>query len=95
MPLFPGAEPGESGPASSTIGSVGLLERDGVLEQLDGLLGEASWRRGRLVLLRGEAGAGKTSVVDAFTTGRESRVLLGMCDPVLPPARLPPSSILP
>jgi DNA-binding CsgD family transcriptional regulator/tetratricopeptide (TPR) repeat protein len=69
---------------------VGLLERDDVLERLDGLIAEASWRRGRLVLLRGEAGSGKTSVVEAFTSGRESRVLWGMCDPVVPPRPLAP-----
>ncbi len=73
-----------------TIAAVALLERDGVLEQLDGLLGEASWQRGRLVLLRGEAGVGKTSVLEAFTAGRERTALWGMCDPVLPPRPLAP-----
>jgi DNA-binding CsgD family transcriptional regulator/tetratricopeptide (TPR) repeat protein len=90
MSLLPSADAGRSRPPESTIGCVGLLERDGVLDQLDGVLGEASWRRGRLVLLRGEAGVGKSSVIEAFTTGRERRVLLGMCDPVLPPRPLAP-----
>ena len=60
------------------------------LEQLDGLLGEAAWRRGRLVLVRGEAGIGKSTLVDEFTSGRSGRVLWGFCDPLVPPRPLAP-----
>ena len=90
MSVRPATDPGRSEVARGTIRAVPLLERDDVLEQLDGLLAEASWRRGRLVLLRGEAGVGKTSVVEAFTSGRAKRVLWGMCDPVVPPRPLAP-----
>ena len=90
MSALPASDLGRSESPGGSIGPVGLLERDDVLEQLDGLLAEASWRRGRLVLLRGEAGAGKTSVVEAFTSGRARRVLWGMGDPVVPPRPLAP-----
>jgi DNA-binding CsgD family transcriptional regulator/tetratricopeptide (TPR) repeat protein len=69
---------------------VGLLERDAFLEQLDGVLSEAARQRGRLVLVRGEAGIGKTTLVEAFTAGRGSRVLWGTCDPLEPPLPLAP-----
>ncbi len=73
-----------------TIVPVDLLERESFLEQLDALLGEAAWRGGRLVLVRGEAGIGKTSLLRAFTSGRDGRVLWGTCDPVSPPRPLAP-----
>ena len=71
-----------------TIDVVGVLERHEALEQLDSLLGEASWRRGRLVVVRGEAGIGKSALVESFAAGRS--VLWGMCDPVVPPRALAP-----
>jgi DNA-binding CsgD family transcriptional regulator/tetratricopeptide (TPR) repeat protein len=67
-----------------------VLERDSFLDQLDGLLGEAGRGRGRLVLVRGEAGIGKTTLVQAFAAGRESRFSWGTCDPVVPPRPLAP-----
>ena len=69
---------------------MGVLERDQALEQLDSLLAEAAWRRGRLVVVRGEAGIGKSTLVKAFASGRSGRVLWGMCDPVVPPRALAP-----
>ncbi len=59
-----------------------LLERDAVMEQLEGLLAEAKAGNGRAVLVRGEAGIGKTSVVRAFTGAHrgEAHVLWGGCD---------------
>ena len=75
---------------SSMFGLVGVLEHEDALEQLDGLLGEAAWRRGRLVLVRGEAGIGKSTLVDAFTSGRSGRTLWGFCDPLVPPRPLAP-----
>ena len=43
-----------------------------------------------MVLIRGEAGIGKTTLVEAFTSGRRRRVLWGMCDPIVPPRPLAP-----
>jgi DNA-binding CsgD family transcriptional regulator/tetratricopeptide (TPR) repeat protein len=81
---------GSAAGGGGTLDAVVLLERDSVLETLDDLLGDAGWRHGRLVLLRGEAGVGKTAVVDAFTAGRSDLVVWGMCDPVAPPRPLAP-----
>jgi len=69
---------------------MGLLERDGALERLDDLLAEAGQGRGRLVLVRGEAGIGKSALVEAFSAGRSGRLRWGMCDPVMPPRALAP-----
>ena len=88
--VLSGPGPGTWQLTGGTIPTVGLLERDEVLEHLDGLLAEASWRRGSLVLLRAEAGIGKTTVVEAFASGRTGRVLWGICDPVVPPRPLAP-----
>lgn len=73
-----------------TIGSVEVLERGPLLEQLDDLLAEAAQGHGRLVVIRGEAGIGKTTLVREFTAGRSRRVLWGTCDPVVPPRPLAP-----
>lgn len=70
----------------------GLLERDTALAQL------ALWHRassrggGRLVLLRGEAGVGKTAVIARFlgSLGAGARVLRGWCDPLTAPRPLGP-----
>ena len=76
--------------APNTIQRMQVLERGGFLEQLDGLLAEAALGRGRLVLVRGEAGIGKTTLVEAFVSGRSKRVLWGACDPLFPPRALAP-----
>jgi DNA-binding CsgD family transcriptional regulator len=70
----------------------GLLERDAVLAEL-GLLERAAGRgAGQVVLLRGEAGVGKTAVIARFTAtpGRDVRVLRGWCDPLATPRPLGP-----
>ena len=66
------------------------LERDALLAQLDDLLGGAGRGQGRVVLVKGEAGIGKTTLAREFTTGRERRVRWGMCDPLDPPRPLAP-----
>ena len=70
-----------------------LLERDHHLEALDGWLREAAAGQGRLVLVAGEAGVGKSAVVQRFAKavaqGR-ARVLLGACDPLSTPRPLAP-----
>ncbi|MGH8913899.1 MAG: ATP-binding protein, partial [Acidimicrobiia bacterium] len=62
-----------------------LLERNGVLGRLDDLLASARGGNGRAILVRGEAGIGKTSVVRAFTDahGEDAHVLWGGCDDLL------------
>ena len=69
-----------------------LLERDPFQEKLLGWLREAASGEGRLVLLAGEAGVGKTVFVQEFckTVGNEAKVLLGACDPLSTPRPLGP-----
>lgn len=69
-----------------------LLERDSFLGQLDTTLQEVVTGQGRLALVSGEAGIGKTSLVDYFTrTHRDSvRVLWGACDSLFTPRPLGP-----
>jgi DNA-binding CsgD family transcriptional regulator len=72
--------------------SAELLERGAALEALESALVDAQAGAGSVVLLCGEAGIGKTSVVRAFhrrTRGR-ARVLVGACDDLLTPRTLGP-----
>ena len=64
---------------------VHLLERDDVLGRLDHLLADAREGAGHAVLVRGEAGIGKTSAVRAFTDSHleHAHVLRGGCDDLL------------
>ena len=68
-----------------------LLERAPLLEELSGLLA-ATAAGGRVVLLAGEAGIGKSAVVRRFTERQpaDTRSLLGACDPLLTPRALGP-----
>ncbi len=65
---------------------MGFLERDAYVAQLTESLAEAGRGRGRLVLISGEAGIGKSALVDSFSAGRGGgdRVLWGTCDAVAP-----------
>ncbi|TIW79642.1 MAG: helix-turn-helix transcriptional regulator, partial [Mesorhizobium sp.] len=45
-----------------------LLERQPQLQQMDALLADAMGGRGRVVVVLGEAGAGKTALVEAFAS---------------------------
>ncbi|WP_081287220.1 ATP-binding protein [Mycobacterium asiaticum] len=69
-----------------------LLERDAVLSQLSALTGATRRGAGRLVLVRGEAGVGKTAVITRFTAGLDAglTVLRGWCDPLAAPRPLGP-----
>nr|WP_275691582.1 LuxR family transcriptional regulator [Mycolicibacterium sphagni] len=69
-----------------------MLERDAVLSELGALARAANRGVGRVVLLRGEAGVGKTAVVTRFTAGLDNglRVLRGWCDPLAAPRPLGP-----
>ena len=68
-----------------------LLERSSALGELGGLLA-ATAAGGRVVLLAGEAGIGKSALVKRFTERQSpaSRFLLGACDPLLTPRALGP-----
>lgn len=69
-----------------------LLERQTQLEQLDGLLVEAARGRGIVAVLAGEAGAGKTSLVEAFASraGQDARLFRSACEDLSIPDPLGP-----
>jgi DNA-binding CsgD family transcriptional regulator len=69
-----------------------LLERDTVLAELDRCRRAATRGRGGIVLLRGEAGVGKTTVIARFIAGlgQQVRVLRGWCDALATPRPLGP-----
>ena len=68
-----------------------LLEREAFLGALDDYADEAAAGRGRFVLVSGEAGAGKTSLVDVFASGRSDLAWLqGACDGSFTPRPLGP-----
>jgi DNA-binding CsgD family transcriptional regulator len=69
-----------------------LLERENVLTALWDHLALAARGQGRLVLLRGEAGVGKTAVLSRFAGRARSvaDVLVGGCDPLSTPHPLGP-----
>jgi DNA-binding CsgD family transcriptional regulator len=69
-----------------------LLEREEFLDALRETLAEAARGLGRFVFLSGEAGVGKTAVVQSFSAGVEPdvRVLVGACDALFTPQPLAP-----
>jgi len=68
-----------------------LLERDDELRLLNAAFDRATGGAGSVVLVSGEAGIGKTSLVRAFTRSlRTGRVLAGACDDLLTPRALGP-----
>ncbi|MFO7544138.1 MAG: AAA family ATPase [Trueperaceae bacterium] len=69
-----------------------LLERGPTLAQLDGLLRLAAAGQGHMVFLGGEAGIGKSVVVERFCqdVAGEATVLLGACDSLSTPRPLGP-----
>jgi DNA-binding CsgD family transcriptional regulator/tetratricopeptide (TPR) repeat protein len=70
---------------------VELLERGRELDTLRACLEAAGRRSGRMVLLAGEAGGGKTALVDAFCADLDGvRVARGACDPLSTPRPLGP-----
>jgi DNA-binding CsgD family transcriptional regulator len=71
-----------------------LIERADTLAALSGLLTEVeAARSGRLVLVGGEAGVGKTALLEAFCAARgDGRVLWGTCEPLRTPRPLGPLS---
>lgn len=68
-----------------------VIERERQLEALDACLKAARGGEGQLVVLQGEAGAGKTTVVREFIGAvRGARVAVGACDPLATPRPLGP-----
>jgi DNA-binding CsgD family transcriptional regulator len=69
-----------------------LLERGATLAELDQAQRAVARGGGRLVLLRGEAGVGKTTVIARFVAGlgQRARALRGWCDPLTAPRPLGP-----
>jgi ATP/maltotriose-dependent transcriptional regulator MalT len=74
--------------------STALLERDPVLAELLCAVPVAPGGPGRLVLLSGEAGVGKTSVIRQLgaiaSAAHSARVLVGCCEPLATPRPLGP-----
>jgi DNA-binding CsgD family transcriptional regulator/tetratricopeptide (TPR) repeat protein len=72
--------------------TAGLLERDAELRRLRETLRGAVQGRGSVVLVSGEAGIGKTSLVRAFAreAAGGARVLVGACDDLVTPRTLGP-----
>jgi predicted ATPase len=61
-----------------------LLERDEALRRLSALVEAAREGHGRVALIRGEAGIGKTSLTRSFVESLDdSHVLWGGCDDLL------------
>ena len=69
-----------------------LLERAVFVDQLTTWLGDAAASQGRLALIGGEAGVGKTALVQqlALDSRRQARVVVGACDPLVTPRPLGP-----
>jgi DNA-binding CsgD family transcriptional regulator len=69
-----------------------LLERDACLRELDRALAEAAGGAGRVALVSGEAGIGKTALVERFAIEKAGsvRVLWGACDALFTPRPLGP-----
>jgi DNA-binding CsgD family transcriptional regulator len=73
-----------------------LLERDDELGVLDRALARAEDGAGRVVLVGGEAGIGKTTLVREFIgRARGARVLVGACDDLIAPRTLGPFHDMP
>ena len=69
-----------------------LLEREKYLEELEKIFSSFSDANGFVVLISGEAGIGKTSLVDAFINKIEDKanILWGACDALFTPRPLGP-----
>lgn len=69
-----------------------ILEREQQLADLAQLLGDLDSSGGRVVLVRGEAGVGKTALITALIAQQMDRahILLGSCDDLLIPQPLGP-----
>lgn len=69
-----------------------LFERDSEIETLNRAVGDLDSLGGRVILVRGEPGIGKTALIGQFISdiGDRAHVLLGTCDDLLTPQPLGP-----
>jgi DNA-binding CsgD family transcriptional regulator/tetratricopeptide (TPR) repeat protein len=69
-----------------------LLEREDALDALAQAMSDATDGSGRMVLVDGEAGIGKTALLQCFAESRPpgTRLLWGACDPLFTPRPLGP-----
>ena len=69
-----------------------LVEREQFLEELATAFTEVTAGKGQFVLVSGEAGIGKTSLVESFaeTHQKQARLLWGACDALFTPRPLGP-----
>src|SRR5262245_12410363 len=69
-----------------------LIEREEFLEELSAAFTDVSAGKGRFVLVSGEAGIGKTSLIESFTEThqKDARLLWGACDALFTPRPLGP-----
>jgi DNA-binding CsgD family transcriptional regulator len=69
-----------------------ILEREAELAKLSGLVEESASSGGRVILVRGEAGIGKSTLINWFLTEPANRahVLMGTCDDLITPQPLGP-----
>src|SRR5215471_19001267 len=79
-------------PAQCGGSTMDLLERDHCFNQLEELLRTATTGTGRTVLISGEAGIGKTTLVQQFVNQHcsEARQLWGACEALFTPRPLGP-----
>lgn len=77
---------------SSASVTLDLVERDAYLSALEECLADVAGGSGRVALVAGEAGVGKTALVRAFRAGLDprTRVLWGACDGLRTPRPLGP-----
>src|SRR5688572_17814752 len=89
---FPHAHPLVVPPSPVRHHPMELLERAAHLDVMQSYLREAAAGEGRALLLGGEAGAGKTVLVDRFCRLAEgrARTLTGACDALSTPRPLGP-----
>src|SRR6478735_1724601 len=81
----------QGGRVVTTIGGVPLLERTEELSALDDRWAQARLGRGGMVVVKGDPGAGKTSLVRTFADSVQGGALLwGACDPLSTPRPLGP-----
>src|SRR5690349_15294172 len=72
--------------------AVNLLERDHELAALAALLNDTTRGKGQVVIVNGEAGIGKTTLVERFVTDTPAsvRTLWGVCEALFTPRPLGP-----